>query len=251
MLFPNELVTQPLTHVHLFCRDFPQFSFPNLFPFGRGSPGDPEQLTPISLVTYVRHSLRLSHRRFALDNEFICTATDVINKCKYKPCIRIGLHIAAMNWSILQSSCTYPQHLYLPFVMKSLAKGVTTTLRAMVSSHDEAVAFVTQPELHAVVKQKLNNVQRAKRGESSDSYNAHGSARAKDFVSHVEAGRKEMHGTLWSIPFLEEVGCIHCLTSITLSSRSFECLASVYWDVGKLYSSHVLISNTVIGYCFL
>jgi len=91
-------------------------------------------------------------------------------------------------------------------ILISTAKGVTTMLRAMVYSRNESVAFVTRAELHAVVKEKLNKAQSARGGGSNGSNNVTGSARAKDFVSHVEAGRREMYGTLKGKYVLKTIG---------------------------------------------
>lgn len=52
-------------------------SFPNLFLFGRGGPNE-IGLKGISLETYVRHVLQLSHRSFARSHEFVCVGFDVL-----------------------------------------------------------------------------------------------------------------------------------------------------------------------------
>jgi len=97
-----------LCHV-LGCLTVLQWGLQHLFPFGRGHPGDPEQQTPISLVAYVRHCLKLSHRRFD-DNLFINTAADVLNKCKFKS-LRVPLYDAFNRMGLLLLEFGHPLNL--------------------------------------------------------------------------------------------------------------------------------------------
>jgi hypothetical protein len=52
-------------------------AFTELYPHGRGHPSDPGFRFPVSLESYVKRSLLLSHRSFAQHSGFILTACDV------------------------------------------------------------------------------------------------------------------------------------------------------------------------------
>jgi hypothetical protein len=83
--------------VYMHHKDQWKYAFPKLFPFGRGSPDDKAQKVPIALSTWVKHALRLSHRQFQLNPDFIFTAADTAIKSEYVICMMLHYGVGSIQ----------------------------------------------------------------------------------------------------------------------------------------------------------